>query len=223
MRAQHFFTGDLRFDDERTTAARGFDSVESHDLALIERWNAVVGEHDLVWILGGFLGAGGARGPEPYVSGLNGVKHFLAGPGDRLWAGYNRPPREQDALIGEWTAAGFKTVIDGSAMTTYRGRPVRVPLRMGLGVDLSPLPYDGFLETLGGGTHYDAYAPWRPKRAKPVSVTPWLVHGAPTPDVMGRYQVSVASGLWRFEPVPAEVVAGLIESSSPSPSVDSTS
>lgn len=49
-----FLTSDLFFGRSSLAKDRGFDSVEAMDDALVERWNATVGENDAVCVLGNF-------------------------------------------------------------------------------------------------------------------------------------------------------------------------
>ena len=79
-----FFTSDTHFGDIRVLRFdhRPFPTLEAHDAALVERWNAAVGPADTVWHLGDF-----ALGPPPeriaaLVGALNGTKHLITGNND---------------------------------------------------------------------------------------------------------------------------------------------
>jgi len=79
-----FFTSDTHFGDPRVLRIdrRPFPSLEAHDAALVENWNAVVGPQDEVWHLGDF-----ALGPPPeriagLLAALNGTKHLVIGNND---------------------------------------------------------------------------------------------------------------------------------------------
>jgi calcineurin-like phosphoesterase family protein len=77
-----FFTSDTHFGDHRTLNIhkRPFPSVAEMDAAMIEAWNAAVGEEDEVWHLGDF-----ARklGDVPALLGrLHGRKHLIRGNND---------------------------------------------------------------------------------------------------------------------------------------------
>lgn len=50
--SQVFFSSDLHFNHRRVAESRGFDSVEAHDDAIVERWNKVVGKRDTTYLLG---------------------------------------------------------------------------------------------------------------------------------------------------------------------------
>jgi calcineurin-like phosphoesterase family protein len=92
-----FFTSDTHFGDHRTLNIhkRPFGSVAEMDAAMVERWNAVVGEEDEVWHLGDF--ARRAAAVPGLLERLNGRKHLLRGNND--------PP-------GTSEATGWATVQD---------------------------------------------------------------------------------------------------------------
>lgn len=198
MRVQHYFTGFQWFGEPRE---------QERDQTAIARWNEVVGPDDLVWVLGGFTA--GAIDPTPYARLLNGVKYLVAGPGDNCWAGYgDLAPRAREALLKQYTDAGFKGVNDSAHLARKQGRPSRIPLRgYAPGVDITSLPYDPPAHVA------DPFAPWRPRRPRS-GPSPWLVHGQPTDEVVHARQVSVAAPSWHFEPVHAEVIAELIAANS---------
>lgn len=77
-----FFTADTHFGDHRTIniSRRPFANTAEMDGALVERWNAVVSQDDVVWHLGDM-----ARRPTDVaelLSRLNGIKHLLRGNND---------------------------------------------------------------------------------------------------------------------------------------------
>lgn len=76
-----FFTADLHFGHANILrfCERPFGSIEEHDRALIERWNAVVGPQDVVWHLGDFSYRGGGKLARRAFGELNGSKHLIAG------------------------------------------------------------------------------------------------------------------------------------------------
>jgi calcineurin-like phosphoesterase family protein len=82
-----FFTADTHFADHRTINIhrRPFARVADMDLALIEGWNAVVGQDDEVWHLGDV-----ARRPadvSALLAQLNGTKHLVCGNNDTAATG----------------------------------------------------------------------------------------------------------------------------------------
>lgn len=78
-----FFTADTHFGCARTLAVRKrpFASREEMDVALIARWNAVVGEDDEVYHLGDFASFDG-EGVGAYADRLRGRVHLIIGNND---------------------------------------------------------------------------------------------------------------------------------------------
>lgn len=73
-----FFIADTHFGDDaiRRYENRPFPDVEQMDREMISRWNAVVSEDDIVYVLGDF----GAEGCEKAVlARLNGMKYLVKG------------------------------------------------------------------------------------------------------------------------------------------------
>jgi calcineurin-like phosphoesterase family protein len=75
-----FVISDTHFGHKRIiefeAAARPFASIEEHDRALVERWNATVKPKDTVWHLGDvFFGKDG----HAVVAELNGIKKLVMG------------------------------------------------------------------------------------------------------------------------------------------------
>lgn len=67
-----FFTSDCHFghDKEFIWGSRGFNSIEEHDEALVERWNAVVDNEDIVYMLGDFA-LGGPEQVDKVITYIN--------------------------------------------------------------------------------------------------------------------------------------------------------
>jgi len=105
-----FFTADTHFGHAGIIqmCGRPYRDIVEHDRALIDAWNAVVGEGDDVWHLGDFA----YRCPPQRVRGifeqLNGVKRLILGNHD-----HKGPTRQLDwASIHELT----ETVVDGQVL-----------------------------------------------------------------------------------------------------------
>ncbi|WP_064713489.1 metallophosphoesterase family protein [Rhizobium bangladeshense] len=79
-----FYTGDTHFGDARVLRIdrRPFQDMASHDAALIENWNAVVGQDDHVCHLGDFMSVRGSRDCASLLGKLNGRKHLIVGNND---------------------------------------------------------------------------------------------------------------------------------------------
>lgn len=93
-----FFIADTHFGDDAILRYenRPFASVREMDRTMIERWNAVVGEEDAVYVLGDF----GADGSETQtLCVLNGVKYLVKGNHD-------------NKSNAEYRAFGFAEVYD---------------------------------------------------------------------------------------------------------------
>jgi len=83
---QTFFTSDTHFDDEFAIQyfSRPFQSVDEMNAVMVERWNRVVTDDDIVYHLGDFT-------PEDlghftkWAGQLNGKIRILPGNMDRLW------------------------------------------------------------------------------------------------------------------------------------------
>lgn len=208
--ASHFYIADLHFGDPYVfdISKRPFSCVEEMDEVIVDRWNAVVGPRDLVWLLGDVTTD---TGPSEHLARLNGSIHLIAGNHDTCFAGYTPNRDERERAVAQYLAAGVRFVNDGASMARRHGRPTRIPLRPGLAVDLSHFPYDP--DPWRPADEPDPWTTWRPRRPRS-GPEPWLIHGhvhVAERHVIGR-QVNVAADMWDFTPVAAEVIAGLIDS-----------
>ena len=81
-----FFTSDTHFDDEFAIQYfnRPFQSVDEMNAVMVERWNHVVADGDMVYHLGDFTPSD-LRHFTKWVSQLNGNIRILPGNMDRLW------------------------------------------------------------------------------------------------------------------------------------------
>ena len=75
-----FLTSDLHFghDKEFVYKDRGFNSMEEHDAAIIERWNSVVTDEDEVYVLGDLMLGDNEAGMDKLLQ-LNGHIYIIAG------------------------------------------------------------------------------------------------------------------------------------------------
>jgi calcineurin-like phosphoesterase family protein len=82
-----FFTADTHFNDHRTINIhrRPFSSVSEMDEALVQAWNATVGERDEVWHLGDV--ARRSSDVPALLTRLNGTKHLVRGNNDPVETG----------------------------------------------------------------------------------------------------------------------------------------
>lgn len=75
------YIADLHFAHNNMAIHRGFDSSESHDNYIIEKWNSVVRKKDITYILGDVT-METKKGYE-LLDKLNGIKHVVLGNHDR--------------------------------------------------------------------------------------------------------------------------------------------
>ncbi len=86
MSQKLFFTADthfghkscVKFEREAGQLPAGMQDVEDRDWLIINAWNKVVGENDIVWHLGDFAYRNEYT-IETYINRLNGKIHFLKG------------------------------------------------------------------------------------------------------------------------------------------------
>jgi len=80
MAGRIFVTSDTHFghDREFLYKPRGFNSIEEHDEAIIERWNSVVDKDDDVYLLGD-LTLGDKEYGKSCIARLNGYIHVILG------------------------------------------------------------------------------------------------------------------------------------------------
>ena len=83
---QTFFTSDTHFDDEVAISyfSRPFQSVDEMNAVMLERWNQVVTDEDLVYHLGDFTTEGLSHFTK-WAKRLNGTIRILPGNMDRHW------------------------------------------------------------------------------------------------------------------------------------------
>ena len=83
---QTFFTADTHFDDEFAVPyfSRPFQSVDEMNAVMVERWNQIVSDGDLVYHLGDFT-TKGLNHFTKWVNLLNGNIRVLPGNMDELW------------------------------------------------------------------------------------------------------------------------------------------
>lgn len=149
-----WFTADLHLGHQNIIryCDRPFADVDAMNRALINRWNEVVGDDDVVWVLGDFA-LGRIADTLPLAGALRGRKVLLAGNHDRCWHGHGR-------RVDEWTDryldAGFDEIVQGTATMSVAGETVR----------LCHFPYRG-----------DSHGTDRYLDHRPADLGDWLLHG----------------------------------------------
>lgn len=186
-----FFTSDLHLGHARINelAGRPFASTAEADAAMVDRWNSVVGDDDLVVILGD-VAMGDIHASLEKVATLNGTKFLVPGNHDRVSHLYRTP----DARRAEWRKAyeDAGLLLLGPEVAMILGsRPVI----------LHHFPYDG-----------DSHDEDRYAAARPRDRGEWLLHGHThsRERIRGR-QVHVGVDAWDFTPVSAVTLKALIE------------
>ena len=201
-----FFTADLhlghrnlaRYEPGRAQAARvdplegpADDETQARlDQVLVERWNAVVGPDDEVWILGD-----ACMGRLDDTIGLLGRLHgrivLVPGNHDRVWAGNPRRNEWWDRYL----AAGVDEIVDGTTTIT---------LADGTPVDVDHFPYEG------DSGDEDRHLDWRPP-----DEGRGLLHGHvhSTWRRNGR-MINVGVDVWEYEPVPEQTIIDLVAEAS---------
>lgn len=109
---ERWFTSDQHFDHVNIISFcdRPFTSVEQMNDEIINRWNSVVGDDDIVYVLGDF--AMGHRGVSvPYAEKLKGTKFLVPGNHDAVWSG--NPEKQVNRWMQVYVNSGL-IVVDGS-------------------------------------------------------------------------------------------------------------
>ncbi len=184
-----YFTADQHFGHQNMIGycGRPFHSVGEMNAVLAANWNAVVGPHDTVHVLGD-VAMGRREECMPLIGQLAGHKILYPGNHDRCWYGHGERALR---LEQEYLDAGFDEIRQGPLTMTVGYREVLV----------CHLPYQGD----SGET--ERYAKFRP-----ADEGMWLLHG----HVHERWRqqgrmVNVGVDVWDFTPVPEEVIARLMD------------
>ena len=184
-----YFTADQHFGHQNIIGycGRPFHSVGEMNAVLVANWNAVVGPHDTVHVLGD-VAMGRREESMPLIGRLAGRKILYPGNHDRCWYGHGQRALR---LEQEYFDAGFDQICQGPLALTVGNREVLV----------CHLPYQGD----SGET--ERYAKFRP-----VDEEMWLLHGHVHEKwrQQGR-MVNVGVDVWNFTPVAEEVIARLMD------------
>jgi len=105
-----YFISDLHFghDKDFIYRSRGFNSVTEHDSALISNWNSIIGEDDVVYVLGDIMLKDNENGMRCW--------DFLSGHKKVIWGNHDSAPRME--LI---SSARNTEAIGFASLLTYRG------------------------------------------------------------------------------------------------------
>ena len=183
-----WYTSDLHFGHHNIIrySGRPFVDVEDMNESLIDRWNAVVGDSDEVWVLGD-VALGGWRETLPAtVPRLRGHKILVPGNHDRCWVGSKHGDRHRQAFLD----AGFDDIVDSPPLQNIIRRSVL----------LCHFPYRDADKT-----------DLRYVEHRPRDRGNWLVHGHVHEKWRqnGR-QINIGVDVWDYTPVHEDTVAELI-------------
>lgn len=189
-----FFTADLHFGHANILrySGRPFADIGEHDEELVRRWNAVVDDGDMVWVLGDVAMGSIFEGLHRCAQ-LKGTKVLISGNHDRTFPGRTANTlHRQGWVIEHRVTGGFAIVLPGS--------PVHITAA-GDDVTLSHFPYEADVHD---GNRFAAY--------RPLDEGGWLLHGHVHTawKVRGR-QINVGVDQWDFAPVAERQIAELIK------------
>jgi calcineurin-like phosphoesterase family protein len=188
-----FFTSDLHLGHVRAaTGFRNFGTVEEHNAFLVARWNEVVGDDDIVYVLGD-LCMGSLEKTLPVAGELKGIKFLVPGNHDRMHPGHHNFKIERKA---EWIEkysdlAGFTTM---ARMLTFE--------RGDIDITACHFPFSDDHEEYADQPRYPEF--------RPVDTgTNYIMHGH-IHDMRRESedcrQVNVGVDVWDFRPVQFEIV-----------------
>ena len=166
---------------------RPFADVEEMNIAMVERWNGLVGDDDEVWVIGDVaLGDLHANLAE-HVARLRGHKILVPGNHDRCWSGRKDG---ETCRADYYQLGGFERIVDAP-------KPVRLGRKK---VRISHFPY--LLD--------EAYG-LKFREHRPTDDGSWLLHGHIHEKWRQRgRQINVGVDAWDFAPVPEDSIADLI-------------
>lgn len=184
-----YWTADLHFRHHNiiTYCNRPFADVDEMDVALIDRWNNVVGHDDEVWIVGD-LAMGRLTDSLPLIGRLHGHLVLIPGNHDRPWPGHRKGVERGRA---QYLEAGIDEILDPQVTTRIGTHTVTV----------CHFPYAG-----------DSHDKDRYREHRPVDRGQWLIHGHVHDrwQVQGR-QINVGADVWGYRPISDTTIQGIIE------------
>lgn len=117
-----FFTADLHLNHAAILrmCARPFDTIEHHDQALVDNWNAVVGPSDQVFVVGDFAHKADPAKVRKIFHRLRGAKHLIIGNHDGEFVRTQLP---WSTVVDRMkiTVDGQKIVLDHYPMRSWQG------------------------------------------------------------------------------------------------------
>lgn len=200
----NFFTSDTHFGHKNIIkySNRPFDDFAAMDWQIVDKWNSMVSDTDVVYHLGD-VAMGDSERWDEILKSLNGYKVLVVGNHDRIFLGEKERQRlKWDEKYHEW----FDEVYDNFS-TTLMG---------GIEVNLSHFPYDG------DHTESDRYSEFRlPDEGKTLvhghTHAEWAAKGVDSRvsrSAEGSLQIHVGMDAWHYKPVPEARVVELIKANS---------
>lgn len=190
-----WFTSDQHFGHTNILkyCNRPFDTVEAMNEHLVDAYNAVVKDDDIVWHMGDF--AMSWLAVPKYLRRLRGEKHLILGNHDHAHPGHPKGKKNPLMWIGKYLDAGFTTV-------GFQERILRVNGSAMLTLQLHHMPYLG----TEPGAHGQKHTTWRLH-----DTGLYLLHG----HTHGRWRkkgrmIDVGVDAWDYRPVHFDEVLQLI-------------
>ena len=201
-----WFTSDLHLGHSNIIryCDRPFVDVKTMNQGLVDRWNDVVADDDIVWVLGD-VAMGHITESLALIDRLKGRKHLVSGNHDRCFDADRRPNSKAVAWQGHYLDAGFAAVHRGEVQVQIAAASG------GINVRACHFPF------VGDSGVEDRYLDHRP-----VDDGSWLLHG----HVHERWRwhrrmINVGVDAWDYAPVPEATLAAIIaEHDRTAPSVE---
>jgi calcineurin-like phosphoesterase family protein len=197
-----FYTSDLHFGHKnilKHEPDRPFKDVDHMDRELVARYNDVISDDDVVYILGD-LSMGNLSNALALVEKMKGLKYFIPGNHDENWIGHKK---QRSAINAAYTHAGLH-VVQGPVSHVLGNRRHVVMSHFPQQCDFRRQARD----TTGQDFSYepDRFEPYRPK-AGPVLHghvhSMWKKRGT---------DVNVGIDVWNYQPVDADTLLKLLDS-----------
>jgi calcineurin-like phosphoesterase family protein len=188
---KYFYTSDTHFGHERIIdlCNRPFTSVYDMNESLINNWNSLVSQNDVVYCLGDMV-LGEIAKNLPLIARLNGYKILIPGNHNRVFSNYN--PKQRDKFLIEYSNY-FDEILDekGLLRTLSDGKGIKHS------VLLCHFPYFG-----------DSHNDERFVEYRPTDDGLPLLHGHVHERWhMNSRQFNVGVDVNNYAPVPKEIIA----------------
>jgi calcineurin-like phosphoesterase family protein len=188
-----FFTSDLHLGHVRcATEFRGFASVEAHNETIIENWNTIISDTDIVYIVGDVC-MGRMDESLPLAARLSGYKFLIPGNHDRMHPSYHH---KGDQLVKrlEWKSR----YADEAGITTMARQVFFAPQTDDSGdILICHFPFEDDHVEYANEPRYPEYRPVDDGKQRLIH---GHIHDLRRESTDGR-QVNVGVDVWDFAPV----------------------